>query len=235
MEIDSAVRYWAVVPAAGLGRRMATDTPKQYLPIAGQPILQHSLQGMLDWGFLEKIVVALHADDRRWASLPVAADPALLTVIGGEQRCDSVLAGLEALQELAAADDWVLVHDAARPCVRREDVECLRDTLVDDPVGGLLARPVTATLRRADADDRGLETLDRSGLWLAQTPQMFRYHVLRDAMREVAKRGVAVTDEAAAVELSGLRPKLVAGAATNIKITQPEDLAFAELWLQRGK
>lgn len=232
---DSVVRYWAVVPAAGLGRRMATDIPKQYLPVAGQPILQHSLQGMLDWGFLEKIVVALHAGDQHWATLPVAADPALLTVTGGEQRCDSVLAGLEALLELAAADDWVLVHDAARPCVLREDVECLRDTLVDDPVGGLLARPVAATVKRADVEDRSLETLDRTGLWLAQTPQMFRYQVLLDALRESVKRGVAVTDEAAAVEQSGLRPKLVVGAATNIKITQPEDLAFAELWLQRGE
>jgi 2-C-methyl-D-erythritol 4-phosphate cytidylyltransferase len=232
---DSAVRYWAVVPAAGLGRRMATGIPKQYLLIAGQPVLQHSLQGMLAWGFLEKIVVALHVDDQRWATLPVAADPALLTVTGGEQRCDSVLAGLEALHELAAADDWVLVHDAARPCVLREDVERLRDTLVDDPIGGLLARPVAATVKRANADDRSLETLDRKGLWLAQTPQMFRYQVLLDALRESAKRGIVMTDEAAAVEQSGLQPKLVAGAATNIKITQPEDLAFAELWLQRGK
>ena len=232
---DSAVRYWAVVPAAGLGRRMATDIPKQYLLIAEQPVLQHSLQGMLAWGFLEKIVVALHAGDQRWASLPVAANPALLTVTGGEQRCNSVLAGLEALLELAAADDWVLVHDAARPCVLREDVESLRNTLADDPVGGLLACPVAATVKRADAEGRSLDTLDRTGLWLAQTPQMFRYQVLLEALREAVKRGVAITDEAAAVEQSGLRPKLVVGAASNIKITQPEDLAFAELWLQRGK
>ena len=235
MVTESAVRYWAVIPAAGLGQRMGSEIPKQYLLIAGQPVLQHTLQGRLDWGFLEKIVVALHAGDQRWATLPVAADPALLTVIGGERRCDSVLAGLEALSGLAAADDWVLVHDAARPCVLREDVERLRDVLVDDPVGGLLARPVAATLKRADADDRSLETLERRGLWLAQTPQMFRYQVLLDALREALKRGAAVTDEAAAVEHSGLQPKLVAGAATNIKITQPGDLAFAELWLQRGK
>jgi 2-C-methyl-D-erythritol 4-phosphate cytidylyltransferase len=232
---DAAVRYWAVVPAAGLGRRMATDIPKQYLMIAGQPILQHSLQGMLAWGFLERIVVALHAGDQRWATLSVAANPAVMTIDGGEQRCDSVLAGLEALLEMAAVDDWVLVHDAARPCVLREDVERLRDTLVDDPVGGLLARPVAETVKRAGIDDRALETLDRTGLWLAQTPQMFRYQVLLDALREAVKRGVAVTDEAAAVEHSGLQPKLVVGAATNIKITQPEDLAIAELWLQRGK
>jgi 2-C-methyl-D-erythritol 4-phosphate cytidylyltransferase len=234
METNSTVRYWAVVPAAGQGQRMASDVPKQYLEVAGQPVLQHCLQNMLDWGFLENIVVVLQPDDQRWSSLPVATDPAVISVVGGRERSDSVLAGLAALAELAAADDWVLVHDAARPCVLREDVERLREQLRDDPVGGILAQPVSETVKRADAENRTLETVDRSGLWLAQTPQMFRYQVLVDALADAARRGLVVTDESAALEQAGLRPQLVAGAATNIKITQAGDLAFAELWLQRG-
>jgi 2-C-methyl-D-erythritol 4-phosphate cytidylyltransferase len=234
-DLSAEPGYWGVVPAAGLGERMAGDVPKQYLPLAGEPILSHTLRRMLDWGFLSGLVVALHADDQWWPHLPVAADARIETVRGGEQRSQSVLAALEALPGRAARQDWVLVHDAARPCIRREDVLRLKDSVARDAVGGLLAMPVTETVKRADGEGRVLGTVDRRDLWLAQTPQMFRYGSLLDCLRAALERGEEITDEASAIERSGLQPRLVAGSATNIKITLPADLACAEAWLALGE
>jgi len=228
------VRYWGVVPAAGLGERMAGAVPKQYLPIAGEPVLSHTLQRMLGWGFLQSLVVALHAQDSWWPQLRFANDQRVQTVLGGAQRCHSVMAALELLQGQAAADDWVLVHDAARPCIRAEDVEKLRCDLADDPVGGILAVAIAETVKQAGRNGRVEKTLPRDGLWLAQTPQMFRYQLLFDALQSALDSGHTVTDEAAAIEAAGLQPRLVAGAASNVKITLPADLAVAQYWLEQG-
>jgi 2-C-methyl-D-erythritol 4-phosphate cytidylyltransferase len=155
------------------------------------------------------------------------------TVPGGAERCHSVLNALELLAGHAAADDWVLVHDAARPCLRPADLACLLDTLAEDPVGGLLAVPVRDTMKRADIGDRVETTVDRNGLWHALTPQMFRLQALREALGKAIAAGVLVTDEAAAMEWAGHRPRLVAGAGDNLKITRPEDLPLAAYYLER--
>ena len=231
METKLKNQCWGVIPAAGLGLRMGSDTPKQYLVVAGKTLLQHTLEKLLGWDFLQQIVVALHADDSKFADLPVANHPRLQRVVGGDQRSDSVLAALEALAGRAQADDWVLVHDAARPCINAADIARLCAVLADDPVGGLLAMPVSETVKRGDTQQRVIGSLDRSQLWLAQTPQMFRYGLLLDTLRESAERGISVTDEASAIEQAGLQPRLVVGNAANIKITRPEDIQFAELWL----
>lgn len=232
MSDPGAVRFWGVVPAAGQGSRMGAELPKQYLPLAGLTVIEHTLGALLDCGFIDRIVVVLHPDDTLWQSLPLAQDSRLLSVTGGTRRCDSVLAGLHSLQGRAAAQDWVLVHDAARPCVRRSDVQRLRDTLAQDPVGGLLAVPVADTVKQVDAQGRVQRTLDRNSLWLAQTPQMFRFGVLLRALEHAAVQGAVVTDEASAVELAGELPRVVKGSASNIKLTRPSDMAMAENWLQ---
>lgn len=224
-------RYWAVVPAAGIGSRMGGDMPKQYLQLAGQPVLQRTLGALLAWERIERVVVALAEGDRFWHELDAAQDPRVITTIGGAMRSDSVRAGLQALSGVAAANDWVLVHDAARPCLRLADIQQLATSLADEPVGGLLAVAVAETVKRASDDARVLETVPRADLWLAQTPQLFRYGLLCDAMSAAARHGSSVTDEAAAVEQAGHKPVLVPGHPGNIKITRPEDLLLAERFL----
>jgi 2-C-methyl-D-erythritol 4-phosphate cytidylyltransferase len=223
--------YWAVVPAAGAGRRMGTAIPKQYLPLAGLAVIVHTLDTLLTHPRISGVVVARGVEDGWWESIRLQAGKPLLQVKGGQERCHSVLNALYALQELAEPDDWVLVHDAVRPCLRRSDLDVLMDTLVDDPVGGLLAVPVRDTMKRAGADGRVTATEDRTGLWHALTPQMFRLKVLLKALQQALQRGLLVTDDASAVEALGLAPRLVEGRADNIKITRPEDLALAEFYL----
>jgi 2-C-methyl-D-erythritol 4-phosphate cytidylyltransferase len=234
MNSEPNIRHWAVVPAAGAGRRMESDVPKQYLQVAGQAVLQHTIERMLRWGFLQQIVVALDPEDSVWPTLPVASESAVAAIAGGSERCDSVLAGLELLSQQAAADDWVWVHDACRPCVALADVQRLRVAVAADAVGGLLAVPVAETVKRAGTDGRVAETLDRRNLWLAQTPQLFRFGALHAALLAARQAGHTVTDEASAMELAGLRALLVKGDPANIKLTRPEDLAPVEAALQRG-
>jgi 2-C-methyl-D-erythritol 4-phosphate cytidylyltransferase len=229
--MSDVLRYWGVVPAAGTGRRMSAGLPKQYMQLAGQEVIGHTLGRLLTWDFLSGLLVALHADDVHFATLAVADDPRIELVTGGAERCHSVLAALLALEGRAAERDWVLVHDAARPCIGREEVERLRTELAEDPVGGLLAIPVSETVKRADASGRVVQTLNRQGLWLAQTPQMFRFGPLLQAMREALVNDETVTDEAAAIELAGYQPRLVEGKRSNIKITLPADLDTAAAWL----
>jgi 2-C-methyl-D-erythritol 4-phosphate cytidylyltransferase len=225
------VSHWAVVPAAGIGARMGGDQPKQYLRLAGQPVLQRTLDALLAWERVERVVVALAEGDRLWSTLDAARDSRVTTATGGAMRSDSVLAGLQCLADVAARDDWVLVHDAARPCLRLADIQRLAAALVDDPVGGILAVPVAETVKRASDDTRVRETLPRADLWLAQTPQMFRYGVLCDAMSLAVHSGNPVTDESAAIERAGFNPRLIRGHPANIKITRPEDLLLAEHFL----
>ncbi len=226
-------RHWAVIPAAGIGKRMQADAPKQYLPVAGKPILQWTLEALLGWGFLERVIVALHSDDTYFEKLQLASSAGIGTVVGGDERSDSVLAGLQALQGKADPMDWVWVHDAARTCVDLTDVETLRDALGEDDVGGLLALPVADTVKLAGEDGRVSQTLDRTQLWLAQTPQVFRFGALYDAMAQANKEGWLITDEASAIERSGASPLLVEGSASNIKITRPQDIAFAAAALRQ--
>lgn len=225
-------KFWLVIPAAGVGARMAADRPKQYLQIAGRCILEHTLHCFLDHPGLLGAVVCVALDDPFWPHLPVANDARIRRAPGGKERADSVLAGLEALvAEGANSEDWVLVHDAARPNLSREDLERLLDSLADDPVGGLLAVPARDTLKRAGSDGRVVATVDRSVIWQAYTPQMFRLGALREALAQALKEGVAVTDEASAMEWAGQSPRLIEGRADNLKVTRPEDLHYLQrIW-----
>jgi 2-C-methyl-D-erythritol 4-phosphate cytidylyltransferase len=225
------MRYWVVIPAAGVGARMGAHLPKQYLRVAGQPLIAHALRRLAGHPRVCGAVVVLARDDRWWGSVDLDGLPHVRRAEGGAQRCHSVLNGLEALAAEAADDDWVLVHDAARPCVRRADVDRLMEVLADHPVGGLLGLPARDTMKRADAGGEVVETVSREGLWHALTPQMFRFGLLRRSLASALASGSLVTDEAQAVELAGHRARMVEGSPDNLKVTRPEDLALAELFL----
>jgi 2-C-methyl-D-erythritol 4-phosphate cytidylyltransferase len=220
-------RLWAVVPAAGRGERFGGRRPKQYIPLLGRPVLSWSLSALLAEPAIRAVVVALPDGDRRFARLPEATDPRVWTCRGGVRRELSVASALDALAAEARDADWVLVHDAARPCLQLEDLRALVSAVGNDPVGGLLAVPVGDTLKVEGRDRRSDRTVPREGLWRALTPQMFRYGVLRRALRLSIERERAVTDEASAVEALGLRPRLVPGRPDNIKITLPGDCGLA--------
>ncbi|MGE8362484.1 2-C-methyl-D-erythritol 4-phosphate cytidylyltransferase [Pseudomonas sp.] len=227
--------FWALIPAAGVGSRMRADRPKQYLELGGKCILEHTLGCFLDHPQLRGLVVSLAVDDPFWPTLACANDPRVLRADGGRERADSVLNGLLRLTEAGADEqDWVLVHDAARPNLAQSDLDLLLAELVDDPVGGLLAVPARDTLKRAGADGRVRETVDRSVIWQAYTPQMFRLGMLHRALAEALVSDVSITDEASAIEWSGQSPRLIEGRADNLKVTRPEDLHYLErLW--RGR
>lgn len=224
--------YWAVIPAAGVGTRMAAEIPKQYLSLRGRTIIEHTLERFLSHPRIDGIVVAVAADDPIWPTLPAAVRARIRRADGGAERCHSVLNALKVLASAGQGGDWALVHDAARPCVRRADIDLMIETLSDHPVGGILAVPVRDTMKRADGALSISATVDRSGLWHALTPQMFRVGALAAAIERALASGVKVTDEAQAMELIGLAPRLVEGHADNIKITRPQDLELAELYLR---
>jgi 2-C-methyl-D-erythritol 4-phosphate cytidylyltransferase len=228
--------FWALIPAAGIGSRMRADRPKQYLPLAGKSIIEHTLACFLEHPQLRAVVVSLAADDPYWPSLSCARDPRIQRADGGAERADSVLSGLLRLSELGAqAQDWVLVHDAARPNLARSDLNLLLGELAHDPVGGLLAVPARDTLKRAGADGRVQSTLDRSTIWQAFTPQMFRLGELQRALADALLAGVAITDEASAMEWAGQSPRLIEGRSDNMKVTRPEDLlSLNRLWQGRS-
>jgi 2-C-methyl-D-erythritol 4-phosphate cytidylyltransferase len=232
--MNTAVRRWAIVPAAGRGDRFGGRTPKQYTPLLGQPMLAWTLRALLAERSISGIVVALASGDRRWRRLPEARNPRVRSCLGGAQRESSVARALEALSGEACDADWVLVHDAARPCLRREDLTALLREVGDDPVGGLLAVPVSDTLKAVDDTGRAARTVAREGLWRALTPQMFRYGLLKRALALCLERERPVTDEASAIEALGLRPRLVRGHNDNIKVTSAEDASLAAAILDRG-
>lgn len=210
---------------------VARQVPKQYREVAGQPVLAHSLLKLLALPELEQVVVVLHPDDEHFARLAIARNAKVISTTGGKERQDSVLNGLAALSE-AQADDWVLVHDAVRPCVTVADLQKLLATLADHPVGGLLGAPVDSTLKAVDDNSVVTGTVDRSRLWQAYTPQMFRVGQLRKAMQQASDSKKAITDEASAIEAYGLQPQLVLGNKHNIKITHESDLQLADWLLQ---
>lgn len=227
-------RYWALIPAAGIGTRMAAAIPKQYIKLHGKEVLAWTLEVLTSLDFLEKIVLVLHPDDNYFSEKMSADFPDVLQVEGGEERQHSVSNGLNFLKTLASDDDWILVHDAARPCVKAEDIHKLINELEDNPVGGILASRVRDTLKQADNSLRVKSTLDRNNYWLAATPQLFRFKLLLDALNSVKASNQIATDEAAAIEALGLPVKLVEGHRDNIKITSSEDLALAEFLLEQA-
>jgi 2-C-methyl-D-erythritol 4-phosphate cytidylyltransferase len=231
----STPRFWLVIPAAGVGARMQADRPKQYLQLAGRCLIEHSLDCFLEHPGLIAAVVCLAPNDPYWPALACSRDPRIQRVEGGVERADSVLQGLLRLTELGAKiDDWVLVHDAARPNLSRFDLDRLLGELADDSVGGLLAVPVRDTLKRAGADGRVSTTIDRNNVWQAYTPQMFRCGALQHALADALVANVAITDEASALEWAGQAPRLIEGRADNLKITRPEDLEWLrQRWLQQ--
>lgn len=225
---------WCIVPAAGKGQRFGTDLPKQYQPLAGRPLLMHTLERLADCTEIRALMVVLAADDRHWPGTADIAGKPVRTAIGAAERSGSVLAGLRALPAEVGNDDFVLVHDAARPCIAPADIARL--VALGVPAGGaLLAARVSDTLKRADASERVAATEPREKLWRALTPQMFRRGELTAALERAERERAPITDEAMAIERQGGRPLLVEGAGHNIKVTTREDLALAAALLNLAR
>jgi 2-C-methyl-D-erythritol 4-phosphate cytidylyltransferase len=229
--MTNSTKIWGVVPAAGVGKRMQSDRPKQYLELAGKTVLEQTLLRLLQAKVFTAIAVAISIEDPYWPELDISKNPDILTAPGGKERADSVLSGLRSLSTQASDNDWVLVHDAARPCITSTDIHRLIAQLKNDDVGGILALSSHDTLKKVQGK-RIIGTLDRTQIWRALTPQMFRYGMLKAALEE-AEGNAAVTDEASALELKGFQPKIVEGRPDNIKITRPEDLALAQFYLEQ--
>lgn len=223
----------AVVPAAGVGSRMKADRPKQYLEINGKTILEHTVEKLLAHPQVSQIVVAISDDDPYYPELPLTQNPQVVRVAGGGERADSVLSALDYIEKQQLGD-WVMVHDAARPCVQLSDIDKLISRAMSHDVGAILAAPVRDTMKRG-AQGQIDHTVERADLWHALTPQMFRAEPLWNVLSEALQQGVSITDEASAFEWKGFSPALVAGRSDNFKITQPEDLALAEFYLSQNK
>ncbi|HCA26398.1 MAG TPA: 2-C-methyl-D-erythritol 4-phosphate cytidylyltransferase [Betaproteobacteria bacterium] len=223
--------YYALVPAAGTGSRMESRIPKQYLPIFDKPLIHHALSALCDYPPIERVFVVLAPDDHYWAHVDSPYVPSRLEPLfcGGETRAESVLNGLRAIHDRIGPDDWIMVHDAARPCIGKGHLDLLLAGIGDDEVGGLLAIPVADTLKRADRTHRVIGTEARRNLWQAQTPQMFRFRLLLQALEQ--EETAAFTDESQALERLGYQPKLVASDNRNIKVTYPQDLLVAKMIL----
>ena len=227
----SGEKLWAVVPAAGQGRRVGGAVPKQYLELAGIPVLVHSLNRLAAVQQIDAIFVGISETDRHWHKLSPPPGMQVACYTGGQSRAETVWLGLQALQRCASADDWVLVHDAARPCVQVEDIDALISAVVPSFDGGLLAVPITDTIKVANQDSTAKQTMERRMLWRAQTPQLFRFSVLYTALQAVVHDLESISDESAAVEKLGLKPLIVQSDERNIKITNSKDLQLAEFFL----
>ncbi|MGD9601315.1 MAG: 2-C-methyl-D-erythritol 4-phosphate cytidylyltransferase [Gammaproteobacteria bacterium] len=228
---ESGARCWAVVPAGGKGARMGADVPKQYLELGGRPIIEHTLARLANHPRIAGVVVAVAADDALWPIVQSALPPHRVAP-GGRERCHSVLNALDTLVADADVRDWVLVHDAARPCLHPHDLTRLIDAAIAGTATGcILGTAVRDTLKRCDSSGVIEDTVDRTHLWHALTPQMFRLGELRQALAGAVADGRIVTDEAQAIELAGGTVRVVEGRADNLKITRPEDLVLAGLFL----
>lgn len=226
----------ALIPAAGVGSRMNAECPKQYLHVAGKTIIEHTISALLGNDHVQRIVVALGAEDDYFQQLEIANDARVTTVIGGKERADSVLAGLDFLaSQPNSAHCWVLVHDAARPCLQQSDLNKIIQLAMDQTCcGGILATPVRDTMKRSSAASQFIDhTVEREALWHALTPQFFPLLLLRDCLSKALKEKAIITDEASALEYCGYQPILVAGRSDNVKVTRPEDLSLAEFYLSR--
>lgn len=224
--------FCALIPAAGQGARFGAAGAKQYSPLLGRPMIYHTIATLCAHTLINRVVVVLAKNDVKWDTYGWADFASKLRILrcGGETRAQSVLNALDALHQELAANDWVLVHDAARPCLDAGDLNDIIEALANDAVGGILAIPLVDTLKRSDSEGRIEATVPRAALWRAQTPQMFRYALLRDALHQ--HRGEEHTDEASVIERQGLRPRLIRGSARNIKVTFPADLAIAEFFIR---
>jgi len=222
------MNYWVIIPAAGIGKRMGTEIPKQYLKLGDQTVLEHTINRFQNLPQIKGIVICLAPDDLFFNQLSISKQ--IMMTNGGKERCDSVLNGLNFLEKYAEENDWLLVHDAARPCVRKSDIEKLIFELQNHEVGGLLAVPVRDTMKRAK-NQHVETTVNRENLWHALTPQMFRFKILKTALETALEKQQIITDEAQAIEFLGLSPMLIEGHADNIKITHPNDLQLAHLFL----
>ena len=220
-----------VIPAAGVGARMGMSMPKQNLPLLGKTVIEHTLDRLSSHPRIAGVVVVIAPGDTHWQFISPRIAPIIAE--GGVERYHSVLNGLHKLAGIAQPHDWVLVHDAARPCIRHVDIDTLIDNLTDHAAGGLLGVPVSDTVKRTDNAGNVVDTVNRHGLWRAMTPQMFRFEVLTHALHYAVTQHLPVTDEAAAMELCGFAPLMVEGHADNIKITHPQDLVLAELYIRQ--
>lgn len=220
-------RCWAIVPAAGVGSRFGGAFPKQYFSLCGKTVLEHSVERILSLPFIETVHVPVSSSDNYWPQTELSKRTDIVLIGGGKERADSVLNALNAIAAVAGDSDWVLVHDAARPCVKVEDINRLYAEVCKLGVGGILASPVADTVKQLN-EGCIEKTIDRSSLWLAQTPQIFPVGILRECLSLALEKGLAVTDEASAVELFGHKPIVVQGSSVNLKITRPGDLPIAE-------
>ncbi|MGH1471157.1 MAG: 2-C-methyl-D-erythritol 4-phosphate cytidylyltransferase [Cellvibrionaceae bacterium] len=244
--MNRSPRYWLVVPAAGIGSRFNSDTPKQYLSLAGKTVLENTLHHFLSDEKIERIFLTLNPNDSHWKTLSTSHHSKVEVVEGGEDRHISVFNALKVLKEIADSEDFVLVHDAARPCITPSDIDSLIESTKDHAVGGLLGAPVTDTLKNVgfeplsntDTEEKPLSkpvvlnTINRQTTWSAYTPQIFRFRILYEALRTLVKSETSVTDESMAIEYAGYQPLLVKGRSDNIKVTVPEDLDMAEKILE---
>ena len=221
-----------VIAGGGSGKRMNRRVPKQYLEILGKTVIEHSMNAFLDHEMVSGVVVVTPPNDARWKAVEPTHPKFLCRIEGGKERCDSVLSGLNILQEHVARNDWVLVHDAARPCISKALIDKLVKKVMRHPIGGILGLPVTETIKKTDPRGVIIGNVAKENIWRAQTPQMFRLHALHGALTDLKQRNVIVTDEASAMEFVGMRPLIVKGLEANLKITTPSDLPLAEYFLE---
>ena len=231
--MNTAPKCWAVIPAAGIGERVGASIPKQYLQIAGKTILEHAINPFVSNSRIAGITVALHSQDSHFKTLGIKANSRKVhTVVGGDTRARSVLNALDSFESKLDKDDFVLVHDAARPCLTMNDLNQLIDVCTQHEVGGIIGSRVTDTIKRVK-DNNIVNTLDRKNIWRAYTPQMFKFSILQSAIQKAFKDNVCITDEASALEYAGYQPCMVEGSACNIKVTTAEDISLAEIFLQK--
>ncbi len=226
-------KIWVVIPASGIGARMQSSVPKQYLSFQNKTVIESTLDRLLSLDAICGAVVVLNSNDEHWSKLNYQNSKPVLTALGANERFGSVLNGLKVLNEISKDPGlWVMIHDAVRPCVTHEDLQQLVDQSLGELSGLFLAHPVADTLKKADGNNRCIATIDRDQLWRAFTPQMFPYDLIKKALRLVLSQGLKVTDDVSAVEALGLAPKMVLGRPDNIKITYPQDIMIAQIIIQ---
>jgi len=225
-------KYWVVIPAAGIGKRMGDDIPKQYISVCGKTVIEHTIDNFIGRNEIENICISISESDNYWPTLPISKNEKIITTVGGNERYESVYNGLRAIQDKATENDWVLVHDAVRPCLKKSIIDRLITDISSHDVGGILALPCSETMKRVNNSNEVEETINRQTAWRAQTPQMFKYKKLLLAIEKVINEDIFITDEAMAMELSNHKPVVILGDENNIKITHKTDLKYLELFLE---
>ena len=227
-------KYWVVIPAAGIGKRMGSDIPKQYVSVRGKTVIEHTIDNFISRKEIQNICISISESDNYWSTLPISKNKKIITTVGGNERYESVYNGLRALQDKANDDDWVLVHDAVRPCLKKSIIDRLITDISSHDVGGILALPCFETMKRVNNNKQVEETINREIIWRAQTPQIFKYKKLLLAIEKAINENILITDEAMAMELSNYKPIVIMGDEKNIKITHKDDLKHLELFLEEA-